>query len=45
MAMFPMFMLMGLLTNRKAINITIVLVSGTMLCFFTVFFALGWWAF
>ena len=45
MAMFPMFMLFGLLTNRKAVNIAIVIVSGAMLCYFTVFFALGWWAF
>ena len=45
MAMFPIFMLFGLLTNRKAINIAIVLVSGAILCDFTVFFALGWWAF
>ena len=45
MAMFPIFMLFGLLTERKAINITIVLVSGALLCYFTVFFALGWWAF
>jgi Gpi18-like mannosyltransferase len=45
MAMFPMFILLGSLTNRKTINIAIVLVSGAALCCFTVFFALGWWAF
>ena len=45
MAMFPMFLLLGLLTNRKAVNATIVLVSGAALCCFTAFFALGWWAF
>ena len=45
MAMFPMFLLLGLLTNRKAVNATIVLVSGAALCYFTAFFALGWWAF
>jgi len=45
MAMFPMFILLGLLTNRKAINIAIVIASGVALCCFTVFFALGWWAF
>ena len=45
MAMFPMFILLGLLTNRKAINIAIVIASGAALCYFTVFFALGWWAF
>ena len=45
MAMFPMFMLFGLLSNRKAVNIAIVIVSGVFLCYFTVFFALDWWAF
>jgi hypothetical protein len=45
MAMFPMFMLFGLLTNKKSANIAIVAVSGAFLCYFTVFFALGWWAF
>ncbi len=45
MAMFPMFMLMGLFTERKAVNIAIVLASAALMCFFTVFFALGWWAF
>ena len=30
MAMFPMFMLFGLLTNRKAVNIAIVIVSGAV---------------
>ncbi|MGA3289688.1 MAG: glycosyltransferase family 39 protein [Candidatus Bathyarchaeia archaeon] len=45
MAMFPIFILFGLLTNKKAISIAIVIVSGAVLCYFTVFFALGWWAF
>jgi hypothetical protein len=45
MGMFPMFMLMGLLSNRKPVNIAIAIVSGALLCYFTVFFALGWWAF
>ena len=45
MAMFPMFILLGLLTSRKSINIAIVLTSGAALCYFTVFFVLGWWAF
>jgi hypothetical protein len=45
MSMFPIFMLLGLLTNRKVVNIAIVLASGAVLCYFTVFFALGWWAF
>ena len=45
MAIFPMFMLLGLLTKRKAINITIAIVSTALLCYFTIFFARGWWAF
>ena len=45
MAMFPMFFLLGALTNKKAINVAIVLGSGVALCYFTVLFALGWWAF
>jgi hypothetical protein len=45
MAMFPMFMLFGLLTRKKAVNVAIALVSGAALCYFTVLFALGWWAF
>jgi hypothetical protein len=45
MAMFPIFMLFGSLTNRKAVNIGIVAVSAAILGYFTVFFALGWWAF
>ena len=45
MAMFPMFMLFGLLTNRKAVNIAIVLASGAVMCYFLIFFAQGLWAF
>ena len=45
MAMFPMFMLFGLLTRRKAVLIAVSLVSLVVLCYFTIFFALGWWAF
>jgi Gpi18-like mannosyltransferase len=45
MSMFPMFMLFGLLINRKAISIAVALFSGAILCYFTVFFARGWWAF
>jgi hypothetical protein len=45
MAMFPIFMLFGLLTNRKTVNIAIVIVSGALLCYFTIFFARGQWAF
>jgi len=45
MAMFPMFMLMGVLSKRKVVAFAIVLVSGALLIYFTVFFASGWWAF
>ncbi len=45
MAMFPMFMLMGAYSNRKTVNAVIVAFSLAWLCFFTVLFALGWWAF
>ena len=45
MSMFPIFMLLGLLTNRKAFSIAIVVISGALLCYFTVFFVLGLWAF
>lgn len=45
MALFPMFFLLGALTNKKVVNVAIVVVSGAALCFFTVLFALGWWAF
>ena len=44
MAMFPMFMLFGLITNKKAV-LAITMVSVAVLCYFTVFFALSWWAF
>jgi hypothetical protein len=45
MAMFPMFILFGLITKRKAVSIAIALISTTLLCYFTIFFARGWWAF
>lgn len=45
MAMFPLFFLLGSLTHKKAINIAIVVASGAALIFFTVLFAIGWWAF
>lgn len=45
MAMFPMFFLLGALTNKKAVNVAIVLVSGAALIYFTILFAIGWWAF
>jgi len=45
MSMFPLFILLGALTRNKAVNVVIALASGALLCYFTVFFALGWWAF
>jgi len=45
MAMFPLFFLLGMLTKRKEINITIAVASAVVMCYFTVLFALGWWAF
>jgi Gpi18-like mannosyltransferase len=44
MAMFPMFMLLGTYSNRKAVNAVLVAFSLAWLCFYTVIFALGWWA-
>lgn len=45
MAMFPMFILLGVLVKRKAAVGAIVVMFGVALCFFTVLFDLGWWAF
>jgi hypothetical protein len=45
MAMFPIFVLLGSLMRRKSEIIIGVLISGTLLCFFTAIFVRGWWAF
>jgi hypothetical protein len=45
MGMFPMFFLMGLLVKRKAVTVAILAVSIALLLYFTVLFAIGWWAF
>ncbi len=45
MAMFPMFILLGVLTRNKWVNGAIVVAFGVGLCYFTAAFALGWWAF
>jgi hypothetical protein len=45
MAMFPMFFVLGLLSRRKIVTITISAVFLALLCFFTVLFALNLWAF
>jgi hypothetical protein len=45
MAMFPMFILFGVLSKRKIVTIGAAIISVSLLCFFTVLFALGMWAF
>jgi hypothetical protein len=45
MAMFPMFILMALFSRRKITTVAIAMVSAVGLCYFTVAFALGQWAF
>jgi hypothetical protein len=45
MAMFPMFFLFGMLTHRKEIDIAIAIASAAAMFYFTILFALGWWAF
>lgn len=45
MAMFPMFMLLGVLTQKKWVNASIAAVFVAGLVYFTACFALGWWAF
>ena len=45
MAMFPMFILFGALSKNKEATIAIAVVSGATMCYFTVLFALGHWAF
>ena len=45
LGMFPMFMLLALLSRKKAATITLTAVSFAALCFFTWLFATGEWAF
>jgi hypothetical protein len=45
MAMFPMFMLLAELVKKKSVIVTAVIVSGAFLCYFTVLFSIGYWAF
>ncbi len=44
-AMFPMFILMALLTGKKAVNIAITAFSIMLLCYFTALFSLGYQVF
>jgi Gpi18-like mannosyltransferase len=45
MAMFPMFILFGVVSKRKIVTLTIASVFLAGLCFYTALFALHWWAF
>ena len=45
MTLFPMFILLALLIRRKPVSIAVVITFGALLCYFTVLFARGWWAF
>jgi hypothetical protein len=45
MAMFPMFIILGLLARKRIINYTLIIGFTAMLCFFTVLFSMGRWAF
>jgi len=45
MATFPLFILLGLLAHKRIIHYAIVIVFTAALCFFTVLFAMGLWAF
>jgi hypothetical protein len=45
MAMFPMFILLGALTQKKAVNVAISAVFLVGLVYFTAIFAIGWFAF
>jgi len=45
MTLFPMFILLALLIRRKPVSIAVVITFGALLCYFTVLFSRGWWAF
>jgi len=45
MVMFPMFILMGLISKKKIVTWAIAGVFLAGLCFFTVLFTIGMWAF
>jgi len=44
-AMFPLFILLGLFGRRKAFNYVAIPVFSTLLCYFTILFSMGQWAF
>jgi hypothetical protein len=45
LAMFPTFILLGLLAHKRTLNYVILVVFTAALCFFTVLLAMGFWAF
>jgi len=45
LTMFPMFILLGFLVNKRTLNYAIILFFSAMLCFFTTLFVLNQWAF
>ncbi len=45
MAAFPMFIALAAALNKKSVIAVVAAFSLAWLCFFTVLFALGWWAF
>jgi Gpi18-like mannosyltransferase len=45
LAMFPMFILLGLLARKRILNYAVAVAFTASLCFFTVLFARGFWAF
>jgi hypothetical protein len=45
LSMFPMFILLGLFAHKRTLNYVILVVFTAALCFFTVLFPRGFWAF
>ncbi len=45
MAMFPLFILLGVYGRRKEFNYAVLIVFSATLSFFTILFSVGWWAF
>lgn len=45
MAMFPLFMLLGVFGRRTEFNYAVLITFSAALSFFTILFSMGWWAF
>jgi len=45
MAMFPLFILLGVFGRRKEFNYAVLIIFSASLFFFTILFSMGWWAF